>query len=591
MRHASILVCSCSRSCCGCRRRAPGRGPPAARCSSRSRSIRRIPTPAGQHRGIDVGGDAGRAGARAGGGSSRSPARSRAAGGRVTIETADGWSVTLTHLGSIAVTKGAAVVEGDGVGTIGPSGDARGRAVPTSTSASADGATSRATSIRCSLLPSAPAPLRRDAGPRRRSRPTRRTGSAPACGAGGRAADPALRLRRRRRRARRTRRRRRRGTAAPSRAVDASPRPSPAVRDRRPAAGRPPAVRPPPSRPAAPSRDSGARPRPAGARHRAARSRRRQPQPRVAAPVAGARASPPVAAGPTRRQRPALRSAPSPAASPVAAAPRSGAVRPAPPDTSSSRARRSRPSPLPRTSGAVARRPRRMRPAAASGRTRRPRRAGRHAASVAPLRGLAAGCALAALGAARGRPERSYDRSPLVAWSRPRGSHPRRSSWRLRGRTRAGHRHLGHVAGFGVPSDVFARYHRLRGNDVLMVSGTDEHGTPVMVAADREGKSPREVADYYNQSSARTSAGSASPTTCSRARRRSTTSASSQDLFRTLYEHGAIVERTMLVSFSARHRAHAPRPLHRGHVPDLRVRRRRAATSATTAATSSTRPT
>ena len=55
----------------------------------------------------------------------------------------------------------------------------------------------------------------------------------------------------------------------------------------------------------------------------------------------------------------------------------------------------------------------------------------------------------------------------------------------------AGHRHLGHVAGFGVPSDVFARYHRLRGNDVLMVSGTDEHGTPVMVVADREGKSYR----------------------------------------------------------------------------------------------------
>ena len=64
----------------------------------------------------------------------------------------------------------------------------------------------------------------------------------------------------------------------------------------------------------------------------------------------------------------------------------------------------------------------------------------------------------------------------------------------------AGHRHLGHVAGFGVPSDVFARYHRLRGNDVLMVSGTDEHGTPVMVAADKEGRSYGEVADYYNQS-------------------------------------------------------------------------------------------
>ena len=53
----------------------------------------------------------------------------------------------------------------------------------------------------------------------------------------------------------------------------------------------------------------------------------------------------------------------------------------------------------------------------------------------------------------------------------------------------SGPRHIGHVAGFGVPSDVFARYHRLKGSSVLMVSGTDEHGTPVMVAADREGVS------------------------------------------------------------------------------------------------------
>src|ERR1044072_552074 len=63
----------------------------------------------------------------------------------------------------------------------------------------------------------------------------------------------------------------------------------------------------------------------------------------------------------------------------------------------------------------------------------------------------------------------------------------------------AGHRHLGHVAGFGVPSDVFSRYHRLAGNDVLMVSGTDEHGTPILVQADQEGVSPRELADRYNR--------------------------------------------------------------------------------------------
>src|ERR1700704_5494526 len=63
----------------------------------------------------------------------------------------------------------------------------------------------------------------------------------------------------------------------------------------------------------------------------------------------------------------------------------------------------------------------------------------------------------------------------------------------------SGPRHIGHVAGVAVPADVFARYHRLPGNDVLMVSGTDEHGTPVMVAADKTGVSPRELADGNNE--------------------------------------------------------------------------------------------
>jgi methionyl-tRNA synthetase len=62
-----------------------------------------------------------------------------------------------------------------------------------------------------------------------------------------------------------------------------------------------------------------------------------------------------------------------------------------------------------------------------------------------------------------------------------------------------GPRHIGHVAGFGVPSDVFSRYQRMVGRRVLMVSGTDEHGTPILVAADSEGVSPREVADRYNR--------------------------------------------------------------------------------------------
>jgi methionyl-tRNA synthetase len=58
-----------------------------------------------------------------------------------------------------------------------------------------------------------------------------------------------------------------------------------------------------------------------------------------------------------------------------------------------------------------------------------------------------------------------------------------------------GPRHIGHVAGFGVPSDVFSRYMRMAGHDVLMVSGTDEHGTPILIAADEAGVSPQELAD------------------------------------------------------------------------------------------------
>jgi methionyl-tRNA synthetase len=53
--------------------------------------------------------------------------------------------------------------------------------------------------------------------------------------------------------------------------------------------------------------------------------------------------------------------------------------------------------------------------------------------------------------------------------------------------------HLGHIAGAYLTADIFARYHRLIGNEVLMVSGSDSHGTPVTVTADEEGTTPRTV--------------------------------------------------------------------------------------------------
>jgi methionyl-tRNA synthetase len=59
--------------------------------------------------------------------------------------------------------------------------------------------------------------------------------------------------------------------------------------------------------------------------------------------------------------------------------------------------------------------------------------------------------------------------------------------------------HVGHLAGAYLPADIFARYHRLRGNDVLMVSGSDSHGTPISVEADKRGISAREVFEHYHE--------------------------------------------------------------------------------------------
>ena len=59
--------------------------------------------------------------------------------------------------------------------------------------------------------------------------------------------------------------------------------------------------------------------------------------------------------------------------------------------------------------------------------------------------------------------------------------------------------HLGHIAGAYLPADIFARYHRLKGNEVLMVSGSDQHGTPVTLRAEAEGKTPQEVVARYHQ--------------------------------------------------------------------------------------------
>src|SRR4029078_8309934 len=59
--------------------------------------------------------------------------------------------------------------------------------------------------------------------------------------------------------------------------------------------------------------------------------------------------------------------------------------------------------------------------------------------------------------------------------------------------------HVGHLAGVYVPADIFARFQRLRGNSVLMVSGSDEHGAPITVRADEEGVEPSVISRRYHE--------------------------------------------------------------------------------------------
>lgn len=63
--------------------------------------------------------------------------------------------------------------------------------------------------------------------------------------------------------------------------------------------------------------------------------------------------------------------------------------------------------------------------------------------------------------------------------------------------------HLGHLRSTYIPADIYARYNRMAGNEVLMVCATDEHGTPIAVKADAEGKKPIEVAKRYHDMIAR----------------------------------------------------------------------------------------
>ena len=111
--------------------------------------------------------------------------------------------------------------------------------------------------------------------------------------------------------------------------------------------------------------------------------------------------------------------------------------------------------------------------------------------------------------------------------------------------------HLGQIAGAYLPPDIFARYHRTKGNEVLMVTGSDIHGTPITISAEREGKTPAQIADKYHQQFLKnwqqlgisfdlyTSTGTANHAEVT------------QDIFLTLFNKGYIYKNTVQQAFCA----------------------------------------
>ena len=59
--------------------------------------------------------------------------------------------------------------------------------------------------------------------------------------------------------------------------------------------------------------------------------------------------------------------------------------------------------------------------------------------------------------------------------------------------------HIGHLAGVYVPADIYCRYLRLKGEDVIFVCGSDEHGVPITIKARQEGVSPQQIVDKYHE--------------------------------------------------------------------------------------------
>ena len=104
--------------------------------------------------------------------------------------------------------------------------------------------------------------------------------------------------------------------------------------------------------------------------------------------------------------------------------------------------------------------------------------------------------------------------------------------------------HIGHLAGVYIPSDIYTRYLRLRGRDVIHVCGSDEHGVPITIKAKKEGITPQQVVDRYHEIIKNAFAGLGIEFDIYSRTSSDMHTVTASDFFRKLYDDGKFVEQT-----------------------------------------------
>ena len=106
--------------------------------------------------------------------------------------------------------------------------------------------------------------------------------------------------------------------------------------------------------------------------------------------------------------------------------------------------------------------------------------------------------------------------------------------------------HIGHLAGVYIPSDIYTRYLRLKGCDVISVCGSDEHGVPITIKARKEGVTPQQIVDRYHNLIKKSFEGLGMSFDIYSRTSSATHAATASEFFRKLYDEGKFIEKTSM---------------------------------------------